>query len=182
MGMMGDWAKSKRMSQPVRGEAQVVAVSEQVDGRITKSACSMELVVSAEGLQPTPVSHRTIAPFNRWPTGGATLPCTVDLADPTRLKIHWDELETHRERSAKQAQQTAEAMQSGGGAATQGGAMDLGAAMQMAAAAAGQPAPASVPAPDSVAEQIEKLSALHASGALTAEEFADAKSKLLEDL
>ena len=42
-----------------------------------------------------------------------------------------------------------------------------------------QAAQAAAPATDDVIAQIEKLSALHTSGALTDEEFAAAKKKLL---
>ena len=42
-----------------------------------------------------------------------------------------------------------------------------------------QAAQAAAPSQDDVIAQIEKLSALHASGALTDEEFAAAKAKLL---
>ena len=42
-----------------------------------------------------------------------------------------------------------------------------------------QAAPAAAPAQDDVIAQIEKLSALHTSGALSDEEFAAAKKKLL---
>lgn len=46
-------------------------------------------------------------------------------------------------------------------------------------AAAAQAAEAAAPAADDVTVQIQKLAALHASGALTDDEFAAAKAKLL---
>ena len=176
MGLLGDWAKSKRMSQPVQGMAQVVSSTMPAEDS-TSSNCSMSLVVSAEGLEPTAVEHTAMAKTKRWPSPGMTLPVTVDLADPTRLKIHWDEVQTNRESAQQQAEQIAETMK--GGAAAPGAGMDLGAAIQQAAAAAGQQAQ---PAADDVAGQIEKLSRLHDSGVLSDVEFADAKRKLLEDL
>ena len=115
----------------------------------------------------------------RWPTPGATLPVTVDLADPTRLKIHWDDVPTGAESAQQQAEQMAEMMKGAAGATAPGAGMDIAAALQQAAAAAGQQAK---PAADDVAGQIEKLSRLHDSGALSDEEFTDAKRKLLEDL
>jgi len=177
MGLLGDWVKSKRMSQPARGTAQVVSASlPPYDS--TSANCSMSLVVSAEGLAPTPVDHTAMASVKRWPTPGTTLPVTVDLADPTRLKIHWDDVQTNKQSAMQQAEQMA-AMMRGGGATAQGAGMDLGAAIQQATAAAGQQAK---PAVDDPAGQIEKLSQLHDSGALSDEEFAEAKRKLLEDL
>jgi hypothetical protein len=177
MGLLGDWVKSKRMSQPARGTAQVVSAS-MPPYEATSSNCSMSLVVSAEGLEPTPVEHTAMASVKRWPTPGTTLPVTVDLADPTRLKIHWDDVQTNKESAMEQAAQMAEMMK-GGGVTAQGAGMDLGAAIQQAAAAAGGQAK---PAADDVAGQIERLSRLHDSGALSDVEFADAKRKLLEDL
>ena len=178
MGLLGDWVKSKRMSQPARGTAQVVSAS-MPPYDATSANCSMSLVVSAEGLEPTPVDHTAMASVKRWPTPGTTLPVTVDLADPTRLKIHWDEVETNKQAAMQQAAQMAAMMRGGAGATAQGAGMDLGAAIQQAAAAAGRQAK---PAADDVAGQIEKLSQLHDSGSLSDEEFADAKRKLLEDL
>jgi hypothetical protein len=167
------------MSQPVRGAAQVVS-STMPAADSTSSNCRMSLVVSAEGLAPTPVEHTAIASVKRWPSPGMTLPVTVDLADPTRLKIHWDDLQTNRESAMQQAEQLAAMMQGGGGATAQGAGMDLAAAIQQAAgAAAGRQAQ---PAAGDVAGQIEKLSRLHDSGSLTDEEFAAAKRKLLEQL
>jgi hypothetical protein len=178
MGLLGDWAKSKRMKQPVRGAAQVVSAS-MPPYDATSSNCSMHLVVSAEGLEPTPVEHSAMVSVKRWPTPGITLPVTVDLADPTRLKIDWDDVQTNEQTAMQQAEQMAEMMKGGAGAPAQGTGMDLGAAIQQAAAAAGQQAK---PAADDTAAQIEKLSQLHDSGSLSDEEFAYAKRKLLDDL
>ncbi len=178
MGLIGDWAKSKRMSQPVPGTAQVVSAS-MPPHDATSSNCVMSLVVSAEGLEPTPVEHHAMAKVKRWPSPGMTLPVTVDLADPTRVKIHWDEIQTNRQSAQQQAEQIAQMMKGGGGAAPDGSAMDLGAVIQQATQAAGGQAPA---AGGDVAGQIERLSQLKSSGLLSDEEFADAKRKLLEDL
>ena len=178
MGLLGDWAKSKRMKQPVRGAAQVVSAS-MPPYNATSSNCSMHLVVRAEGLEPTAVEHSAMVSVKRWPTPGMTLPVTVDLADPTRIKIDWDNVQTGEQTAMQQAEQMAEMMKGGAGATAQGAGMDLGAAIQQAAAAAGRQAQ---PAPDDVAGQIEKLSQLHDSGALSDEEFAAAKRKLLEGL
>ena len=166
------------MSQPARGTAQVVSAS-MPPYDATSANCSLSLVVSAEGLDHTPVDHTAMASVKRWPTPGTTLPVTVDLADPTRLKIHLDEVQTNRQSAMQQAEQMAEMMKGGAGATAQGAGMDLGAVIQQATGAAGQQAK---PAAYDAAGQIEKLSQLHGSGALSDEEFADAKRKLLDDL
>ena len=177
MGLLGDWVKSKRMSQPVRGTAQVVSAS-MPPYDATSANCSMHLVVSGEGLEPTPIEHTAMASVKRWPTPGVTLPVTVDLADPTRLKIHWDDVPTGDQTAMQQAEQMAEMMKGTAGATAQGAGMDVSAAIQQAVEAPGQAKPAA----DDVVGQIEKLSRLHDSGSLSDEEFADAKRKLLEDL
>ena len=108
------------------------------------------------GLEPTPVEHTAMASVKRWPTPGATLPITVDLADPTRIKIHWDDVQTGKESAMQQAEQMAEMMK-GAGTTAQGAGMDLGAAIQQAAGAAGRQAK---PAADDAAGQIERFSQL----------------------
>jgi len=178
MGLIGDWAKSKRMSQPARGTAQVVSAT-MPPYDATSANCSMSLVVSAEGLEPTPVEHTAMASVKRWPSPGTTLPVTVDLADPTRLKIHWDELQTNHQSAMQQAEQMAEIMKGGAGATAQGAGMDLAAVIAQATGGVGGHATS---AADDVAGQIERLSQLHGSGVLSDEEFADAKRKLIEDL
>src|SRR5215210_8065574 len=176
MGLLGDWAKSKRMSQPARGTAQVVSAS-MPPYEATSANCSMSLVVSAEGLEPTPVDHTAMASVKRWPTPGTTLPVTVDLADPTRLKIHWDDIPTGDQTAMQQAEQMAEMMK--GGAGAPGAGTDVSAAIQQAQAmqqaATGGAGQQAKPAADDVTGQIEKLSRLHDSGSLSDEEFADAK-------
>ena len=178
MGLLGDWVKSKRMSQPVRGTAQVVSATMPAEDA-TSSNCSLNLVVSAEGLEPTPVEHTAMASVKRWPSPGMTVPVTVDLADPTRLKIHWDDVATNKQSAMQQAELMAEMMKGGARATAQGAGMDFGAVIGQATGAAGGQAKS---AADDVAGQIEKLSQLHASGVLSDQEFADAKRKLLEDL
>lgn len=52
-------------------------------------------------------------------------------------------------------------------------------AYEQQAAAAAAPAPAAAPAVDATTAQIQQLAALHASGAISDEEFAAAKAKAL---
>ena len=49
MGLMGDWLRGKRMKDPVRGTAQVVACSRMTQAAAA-SNCVMNLVVSGEGV------------------------------------------------------------------------------------------------------------------------------------
>jgi Short C-terminal domain len=180
MGLMGDWLRGKRMKDPVRGTAQVVACS-----RITQAAvasnCAMSLVVSADGLPATPVEHEAMCRQDRWPRAGQVLPVTVDRADPTRLRIEWDEVRTHSDRIAEQADALAAQMNNRGGAGTGNDLVD-----QLRAAFPGaditvtshEPRLSDLTGGDSI-ERLERLAALHRSGALTDEEFAAAKARLL---
>ena len=113
MGLMGDWLRGKRMKDPVRGTAQVVACSRMTQAAVA-SNCVMNLVVSADGLPATPVEHEAIVRQDRWPHGGQVLPVTVDRADPTRLKVEWDEVRSHEDRIAEQAEALAAQMNGGG--------------------------------------------------------------------
>ncbi|WP_028065016.1 SHOCT domain-containing protein [Solirubrobacter soli] len=178
MGLLGDWLRGQRMKDPVSGTAQVVACS-----RITQAAvasnCTMSLVVSADGIPATPVDHQCLCRQDRWPRGGQVLPVTVDRADPSRLRIEWDEVRTHEDRIAEQAEALAARMNNGEGTGN-----DL--VDQLRAAFPGaeitvsshQPNLSDLTGVDSV-ERLERLAALHRSGALTDEEFAAAKARLL---
>jgi hypothetical protein len=140
----------------------------------------MNLVVSADGMPATPVEHECMCRQDRWPHGGQVLPVTVDRADPTRLRIEWDEVRSHEDRIAEQAHRLA-AQMNNGGASTGNELVD-----QLRAAFPGaeitvsshQPNLADLTGGDSV-ERLERLAALHRSGALTDEEFAAAKARLL---
>ncbi|MBE2315258.1 SHOCT domain-containing protein [Solirubrobacter sp. CPCC 204708] len=104
-------------------------------------------------------------PQDQWPQQGMTLPVTLDRADPTRLKVEWDELPTAQEL----IQQRTEAMLSGG---LPGVTMGQPLVIDLR----GQPAQSN--GGDQV-DRLERLAALHASGVLTDEELAAAKAKLL---
>jgi hypothetical protein len=178
MGLMGDWLRGKRMKDPVRGSAQVVACSRMTQAAVA-SNCVMNLVVSADGLPATPVEHEAIVRQDRWPHGGQVLPVTVDRADPSRLKIEWDEVATHDDRIAEQAEALATRMNGGG---SSGNALvdQLQAAFPGAqiTVSSHEVDMADFTGGDSI-ERLERLAALHRSGALTDEEFAAAKARLL---
>jgi uncharacterized protein YhaN len=178
MGLMGDWLRGKRMKDPVRGTAQVVACSRMTQAAVA-SNCVMNLVVSGEGVPATPVEYQAIVRQDRWPHAGQVLPVTVDRADPSRLKVEWDEVRSHEDRIAEQAEALAAQMNNGDSASS-----DL--VDQLRAAFPGAEITVSSHTPnladltggDSV-ERLERLAALHRSGALTDEEFAAAKARLL---
>jgi hypothetical protein len=100
------------MRDPVRGTAQVVAASMN-RGRGILQMCTMQLVVQADGVQPTAVSHSGLVHRDRWPMPGMVLPVTVDRADPKRVDIEWDEVESSHDRSRRSAEDLAAMMRGG---------------------------------------------------------------------
>lgn len=182
MGLMGDWLRGKRMKDPVRGTAQIVACSRWSTPAVASNLV-MNLVVSAEGMPATPVEHECMCRQDRWPHASQVLPVTVDRADPSRLRVEWDELRTHADQIDEQSQRLAAAM-NGGGTRESTGNNDLVDQLQAAfpgaqiTVSAHQPKLSDLTGGDSV-ERLERLAALHRSGALTDEEFAAAKARLL---
>lgn len=179
MGLMGDWWRGKRMKDPVRGTAHIAGCSRYTDAA-TSSNIVMTLVVSAEGLAATTVEHECFCRHDRWPSPGATLPVTVDRADPTRLKVEWDEVRTHEDRIAEQAQMMASHLNAGGGGARGGDLVDqLRTVFPGAQVTVGEPQVIDLSGGADQVEQLERLAALQRSGGLTDEEFSAAKARLL---
>ncbi len=117
MGLFGDMLKGIRMQDPVRGQAQVVSCTGHRGDGIYQN-CSMHLVVQAPGVPATPVQMSDLVHNKRWPFPGMTLPCTIDRANPQKVKIEWDEVEKSGDRAARNAEAIAAAMR---GEAPQGG-------------------------------------------------------------
>ena len=175
MGLFGDWMRGKRMKDPVRGSAHIVGCSRYLGNGIT-SNCAMTLVVQADGLAATQVDHECFVHRDRWPSPGQTLPITVDRADPSRLKIEWDEVRTHEDRIQEQAAEMAAAMNAGGAGdlVDQLQVLFPGASVRTVDMRQGQ-----AQGDDDQVSRLERLATLHASGALTDEEFAAAKARIL---
>jgi Short C-terminal domain len=159
MGLLDSLFGGGRMSDPVRGTAQVVSCSAN-RGRGVYQSCYLQLMVQADGVPATAVEQQTLVHRSRWPFPGMTLPATIDRANPANVRIAWDELRDARNR----ARQTAEGM---------------AAAMR---AAQQQPAPPPPPQDgfDTRMDRLERLARLHAEGALTDDEFAEQKRRLLD--
>ncbi|RKQ87395.1 hypothetical protein C8N24_5416 [Solirubrobacter pauli] len=96
MGLTLDWLRGKRIKDPVRGSAQIVACSRPARPAVASNIV-LHLIVSADGVAPTAVEHECMCRQDRWPHQGMTLPVTLDRADPSRLKVEWDELPTHQD-------------------------------------------------------------------------------------
>jgi hypothetical protein len=86
------------------------------------------------------------------------LPIVASRADPARFKIRWDQVPTGRERGAEQAARLADALN---------------------AQATGWPPPAPGGAGQDRLDRLERLAALHRSGAISAAEYERLKAEIL---
>lgn len=112
MGFIGDWVKARKMSDPVRGTLQVTASSYPPNDAMSANY-NINGIVSGDGIVPTAVQHSGIARTKKWPQNGQVLPVTVDRADPTRIRIEWDEVEDSWKRAQDTAAEMAEWMRAG---------------------------------------------------------------------
>jgi Short C-terminal domain len=194
MGLLDSLFGGGSMSDPVRGTAQVVSCSAN-RGRGVYQACHLELVVQAEGVPATAVQEETLVHRSKWPFPGMTLPATIDRANPTNVKIAWDELPDSRDRARQTAEGMAAAMRGEGGAGGFAGAQVINLSggelteeqrRKLEALGITPPEPAEATPPpqgdsfDERMSRIERLAQLHADGVLTDEEFAEQKRKLLD--
>jgi hypothetical protein len=113
------------MSDPVIGTYQLTACSAGSSGAMY-SNCQMTGVVTAPGVGPAVVEHLCTAPTKKWPSPGMSLPVTVDRADPTRLRINWDDMLTGRQQGEQQAQLLASRLAAATGAGAGAGADSTG--------------------------------------------------------
>jgi hypothetical protein len=80
---------------------QVVACSPFPDAGgevILSPQCEIDGVIIAERLAPSAVHYSGYeVSKTKWPCPGVVLPVTVDIADPTRFRIEWDQVPTGQE-------------------------------------------------------------------------------------
>jgi hypothetical protein len=176
------------MKDPVDGTAQVVG-STQPPENATSGNVNLTLVVQAEGVSATSVELACMAPSKKWPFPGETLPVTVDRADPTRVKVRWDDVPEAADVAKQQADALAASLSQGGGQAFTGAgaadASEIVEALQQAMpgaqinVAGGTPAQAPQGGGEDNVAQLERLAKLHESGALTDQEFEREKARIL---
>lgn len=109
MGLLGHMFGDLRMKDPVRGTAQVVSCSAHRGDGATQG-CRMQLVVRGKGVPAKAIEHHGLVHRKRWPSPGMTLPVTVDRANPNRVRVEWDEVESSRERALRSAEELATTM------------------------------------------------------------------------
>ena len=77
MGLLGDWAKSKRMSQPVRGTAQVVSASMPLLVAVSRK----DFLGALTGRSPAGRLAGTLAALGAASGGGADILRVHDVAE-----------------------------------------------------------------------------------------------------
>lgn len=173
------------MKDPVDGTAQVVGSTQPPDNA-TSSNVNLSLVVQAEGVPATSVELSCIAPAKKWPWPGTTLPVTLDRADPTRVRVRWDDVPEAADVAQQQAEALAAQLNQGGTQGVAGGADAAGIveALQQAMPGAqvnvgGTGAGAPPAGGEDHVGQLERLAKLRDSGALSEQEFEREKARIL---
>jgi hypothetical protein len=88
--------KQAGITNPVRGHLPVVACSPFPDAGgevVLFPKCEIDGVITADRLAPSAVHFGGYGvPKAKWPRSGVVLPVTVDIADPNRFRIEWDQV------------------------------------------------------------------------------------------
>jgi hypothetical protein len=158
----------RKLKDPVEGSARVVSCGGGSYENAAFTRCWMSLVLSAAGIEPYTVETTKLVRSTKHPYPGMVLPVTIDRSRPDRFEIDWDQVPTRKEAARQQTEQAAEAMRSGETAVDQLQDLLPGATIHVEGDR------------DDPVDQLERLAELHQSGALTDEEFAAAKRRLLD--
>ena len=202
MGLLGSLLGGMSMKDPVDGTAQIVSCT-GYHGEGVMQNCRMQLVVEAEGIEPTAVEHSELVHNRKWPHPGMVLPARIDRANPKKVKLDWDAVQDSREQAQGSAEAIAAARRGEGGAAGIGGMggaqvinlsggdlsqlsdeqrqklAALGIDPSALGAAAADGGGGGDDAGDERLDQLQKLADLKERGALTEKEFEAEKKKLL---
>ncbi len=185
---------SKRIKNGVRGQAHVVSTTGLSDHTAVQR-CKLNLVVRAEGIAPYSLEHSCFAKARHFPYPGMVLPVLVDPKRTDRIKIVWDEVPDHG--SVARSQSEAIAAQMRGAPPSTSGGSNAGLPPETAQivdqlrgtfpgatveVAGGGAAPGGPPGGEGQVARLERLAALHQSGALSDAEFTAAKRRVLDDL
>lgn len=101
----------RRIKDPVDGVAQVVSSTQWTSGRWQN--CEITLVVQAIGIEPFTLRHKCMAPAEKWPYAGHTLPVVFDRKHTDRLDVQWDRVQSAEDRSMQQAEALRDALAGG---------------------------------------------------------------------
>lgn len=205
----GDGGGKAPFADAVQGTARVTAASspQSQKGSSMYKNGTFHFVLEAPGVAAFAVEVNRIQRTRHWPRPGMVLPAWISASNPQRYEIDFDAVPDWQDAARQQAE--AQAAYQRGEAPAAGGFLVSGANVQFVGgspadlppeklakleqflgvdlngdgkvgAPAASPAGATggAPAPDRLA-QLERLAALHASGALTDDEFAREKARLL---
>lgn len=106
---MGWFSKRKRtqITNPVVGQLQVVSCSPFPDvagEMVLYPQCEIDGVITADRRPAFAVKFKGYGvPKPKWPRPGMVLPVTLDLADPSRFRIEWDQVPTGAEAASSLA-------------------------------------------------------------------------------
>jgi hypothetical protein len=199
-GFMG--LRLKSIKDPVDGTLHVVSASIP-PWNASSSNYSLTGVIQAPGLPATTVKRGGLASTSKWPQPGQDLPVTVSRANPTKFIIRWDEVDSSSAQGTRLADQLARSINQGqagaAGSASNSSSVVIDARSdpalrqqvlgmlegqgvgvdQLRTAGAGGPAASGASAVGDDVALLEKLSELHDKGALTDQEFAEQKAKIL---
>lgn len=118
---MGLFDRLRGIKDPLDGTFRLVACSTSSGGAVVEN-CTMDGVVVAPGVPPTPVHHVSLlTPTAKWPQPGQTLPVTLDRRDPSRLRIRWDDVPPNAQIARRLAQEQAREAPAGTGDPGTGG-------------------------------------------------------------
>ena len=156
--MLNPFTHRKVLEHGAPGRATVVSMG-ALDRDGTIFNLPMTLHVFVEGITPYEVQDQWWVKAADAIALEGTIPVRVDREDPEKVAIDWDGLRAEEEREAE---------------ARRAGLASMGPWSGQAAA------PAGAAGGDDVVSRLERLAALHASGALTDAEFTAQKQRVLE--
>jgi hypothetical protein len=194
--------KLKRFKDPVRGTGLVVAVNHWGDMSGGGSGfCRMTLVVDAPGVPKTTVKYSKELNFDMWPSQGVELPITVDRADPEKVRVEWDEIQSRSDLQKKYEKREEQRLtdKAYGRTPTAAPGMPPGYEDVDPAALEFDPelkellqaemeASADPPAADDsgtakdVTERLHELDELNASGALSDQEYQEQRNRIIQSI
>jgi hypothetical protein len=78
-----------RNKEVLDGTLTVLDIS-AADPTATAQRYKLTGVVQADGLDPTGIRHRGVAPVAKWPKHGTVLPVRITRRWPVRVVVQWD--------------------------------------------------------------------------------------------
>ncbi|MFN8222378.1 MAG: SHOCT domain-containing protein [Gaiellales bacterium] len=204
---MGLFSRGK--DERVDGTAQIVSCNRPAQHAVF-SPCTMNIVVSASGVEAVAIERTQLMRASKWPRPGMALPAKVDPGNPSDAEIDFGAIPKSADQARDAAAQLAAAMNQQGAEGAGGVAMGLGpmlagARVQVTGPGAndpeklrraeqmlgidldgdgqvGGPPPAATPSEgDDPIAQLERLVKLREAGALTDAEFEAQKQRVLGD-